>query len=277
MRWKTLAQRLWKRINDHDLFSGAAQLSYYFLLALFPLLLFLVTLLGYLAETGSELRDKLIGYLATVMPGSAITLVHTTLDEISQARGGGKLSLGLLAALWAASNGMGAISDTLNEAYGVKEARPWWKVRLTSILLTIALSVLIIVALVIVLYGGQIGERVALHFGFGAAFTLAWKILQWPIALFFLLLTFTMIYHFAPNVRPKKCVWWGWGTLVAIILWLLFSFGFRLYLHFFNSYGVTYGSLGALIILMLWFYFTGIAILVGGEINSECEHAAEKS
>jgi membrane protein len=275
LQWTKFLKLLWKRINDHELFDRAAQLSYYFLLALFPLLLFMMTLLGYFAGASGEVRDKLISYLARVMPGSAIELVQTTLNEITQARSGSKLSLGLLAALWAASNGMGAISDTLNAAYGVSETRPWWKVRVTALFLTVALSVLIIVALVIVLYGGGIGERLAVYLGFGEAFTLVWKILQWPIALFFLLAGFTMIYHFAPNVRPKKCKWWAWGTFVAIVLWLLFSFGFRLYLHFFNSYGVTYGSLGALIILMLWFYFTGVAILLGGEINSECEQRAK--
>ncbi len=276
MNWKKFLHRLWTRINEHDIFGGAAQLSYYFLLALFPLLLVLVTLLGYFAEAGSELRFKLIAYLGTVMPPSATTLVHTTLDEISQARGGGKLSLGLLAALWAASNGMGAISDTLNAAYGVKETRSWWRVRLVSILLTIALSVLIISALVIVLYGGYIGERVSFHFGFSAAFTTVWKILQWPIALFFLLVTFNVIYYFGPAARPRKRRWWPFGTVVAVILWLLVSFGFRLYLHFFDSYSVTYGSLGALIVLMLWFYFTGLAILLGGEINSELEQDGVK-
>lgn len=271
MKLKTFLPRLWTRINEHDIFGGAAKLSYYFLLALFPLMLVLMTLLGYFAESGSELRSKLISYLGAVMPSSAITLVHTTLDEISQARGGGKLSLGLLAALWAASNGMGAISDTLNAAYGVKETRPWWKVRLVSVLLTVALSVLIVFALVIVLYGGHIGERVAVHFGLGEAFTIVWKILQWPIALFFLLITFNLIYYFGPAIKPRKTRWCTLGTLTAVILWLLVSFAFRLYLHFFDSYSVTYGSLGAVIVLMLWFYFTGLAILLGGEINSEQE------
>src|SRR6187397_3081785 len=125
-----------------------------------------MTLLGYFAETGSELRNKLIIYLATVMPPSAITLVHTTLNEISEASGGGKLSLGILAALWAASNGMGAISDTLNAADSVRERRAWWRVRLTAILLPIVVSVLIVVALAIVLFGGHIGARLAKHFGF---------------------------------------------------------------------------------------------------------------
>lgn len=271
MQWKQFFKRLWARLNEHEIFDRAAQLSYYFLLALFPLLLFMMTLLGYFAGESVEVRDKLLSYLARVMPSSAIDLVHTTLDEITRARSGSKLSLGLLAALWAASNGMGAISDTLNGAYGVKETRSWLKVRLTAIVLTVALSILIITALVIVLYGGGIGERLAAYLGLGAAFTIVWKILQWPLALFFLLVTFTMMYHFGPNVRPKRFQWWAWGTLVAIILWLLFSFAFRLYLHYFDSYGVTYGSLGALIILMLWFYFTGVSILVGGEINSMFE------
>ena len=271
MKWKTFVRRLWTRVGEHDIFGGAAKLSYYFLLALFPLLLVLMTLLGYFAEAGSELRVTLISYLGTVMPSSAITLVHTTLDEISQARGGGKISLGLLAALWAASNGMGAISETLNAAYGVKETRPWWKVRLVAVFLTVALSILIVVALVIVLYGGHIGERVAVHFRMGEVFTIVWKILQWPIALVFLLIAFNLIYYFGPATKPRKRRWCMFGTLTAVVLWLLVSFGFRLYLHYFDSYSVTYGSLGAVIILMLWFYFTGLAILLGGEINSELE------
>lgn len=277
MNWKTFARRLWTRINDDDIFGRAAQLSYYFLLAVFPLLLFLMTLLGYFAQAGSAFRDKLLTYLATVMPSSAITLVHSTLDEISAARGGGKLSLGILAALWAASNGMGAISDTLNAAYGVREERPWWKARLVAISLTITVSIFIVVALAIVLYGGHIGERMATHFGFSAAFTIIWKILQWPIALLFLLFTFDLIYYFGPNPRRPGRKFWTAGAATAVVLWLLVSFGFRLYLHFFNSYSVTYGSLGALIVLMLWFYFTGLAILIGGEINSELERGAARS
>ena len=271
MHWKRFSSRLWTRLSDHDIFGRAAQLSYYFLLALFPLLLFLMSLLGYFAQAGSDLRNKLLTYLATVMPYSAVTLVRTTLDEISQSTGGGKLSLGLLAALWAASNGMGAISDTLNVAYGVKERRPWWKVRLVSISLTIMLSLLIMVALAIVLYGGRIGDVIAAYFGLSSVFTIVWKILQFPIALIFILLTFDLIYYFAPDERRPGRKWWNLGTITAVVLWLLVSFCFRLYLHYFNSYSVTYGSLGAVIILMLWFYFTGLAILIGGEINSELE------
>src|SRR4029453_1599674 len=219
---KARLKRVGWRIQDDNVFGSAAQLSYYFLLALFPLLLFLISLLGYFAHAGSELRNQLLNYLAAVMPQAAVTLVHTTLDEISQSASSGKLSFGLLAALWAASNGMGAISDTLNTAYNVRETRSWLKVRLISVLLTISLSVLIITALAIILYGGTIGEALASRYGFGNMFTTTWKIVQWPIALIFVLATFNVIYNFAPNIRrrqrkfftPGAFVGVGWGRVV---------------------------------------------------------------
>ena len=230
-----------------------------------------MTLLGYFAAAGSQLRDSLLSSLSTVMPYSAVTLVRSTLDEVTATRGGGKLSFSLLAALWVASSGMGAISETLNAAYNVRETRPWWKVRLISVGLTVALSVLILAALIIVLYGGKIGDAVANSIGYGSAFQLTWRLVQWPIMLVFVYLTFEFIYYFAPN-RPRRG--WHWatpGALIAVVVWLLISFSLRIYLHFFNSYSVTYGSLGALIVLMLWFYLTGMAVLIGGEINSELD------
>ena len=265
---------LW-RINDDEVFGRAAQLSYYFLLALFPLLLVLINLLGYVAQPGTGFRRKLIRYLAALMPGSAVQLVSTTLDEISVASGSGKLSLSLLAALWAASTGMGAISQTLNTAYNVKESRPWWKVRLVSVLLTIALAILIIAALALVLYGGAIGGVLGSEYGFSSLFTTVWNVLQWPIALVFVLGTFNLIYNFAPDIAPEQRRWFTPGAFVGVGLWLLISACFRLYLHFFDSYSVTYGSLGAVIVLLLWFYFTGVAILIGGEVNCEAESTSE--
>ena len=265
-------KRVAQRISDDDIFGRAAQLSYYFLLALFPLLLVLINVLGYMAQEGTAFREKLLTYLAALMPSSAIALVRTTLTEISEASGTGKVSFGLLAALWAASNGMGAISDTLNTAYNVKERRPWWKVRIISVCLTIALAVLILAALTIVLYGGTIGEGLAARYGFGGVFTLVWKIVQWPIALGFVLTTFNLVYNFAPDLPRAEHSWITPGAFVGVGLWLVVSFGFRAYLSFFDSYSVTYGSLGAVIVLMLWFYLTGVAILIGGEVNSEVSH-----
>ena len=264
-------KRLIRRINDDEVFGRAAQLSYYFLLALFPLLLVLINILGYVAQRGTEFRAKLISYLGAIMPTSAVTLVSGTLDEISAASGTGKLSLGLLAALWAASNGMGAISQTLNMAYNVRETRPWWAVRLVSVVLTIALAILIIAALAIVLYGGSIGSALGNRYGFSSVFTVIWNILQWPIALGFVLLTFNLIYNFAPDLKSNQRRWFSPGAFVGVALWLLISFGFRIYLRYFDSYSLTYGSLGAVIILMLWFYLTGVAILIGGEVNCEAD------
>jgi membrane protein len=274
--WAHRFKHLFKRINDDEVFGRAAQLSYYFLLALFPLLLVLINLLGFVARQGTDFRTKLIIYLAAVMPPPAVTLVHSTLDEISITSGSGKLSLGILAALWAASNGMGAVSQTLNRAYNVSETRSWWHVRLIAVGLTIALSILIISALAIVLYGGAIGDSLATRYGFGNVFTVIWSLLQWPIALGFVLATFNLIYNLAPNLPRSRRRWFTPGALVGVGLWLTISFLFRLYLQYFDSYSLTYGSLGALIVLMLWFYLTGVAILIGGEVNCEVDENCER-
>jgi membrane protein len=279
---KDFLTRVWARAEEDELFGRAAQLSYYFLLALFPLLLFLITLFGYMAGAGSDLRNKLITYLGTVMPGAALQLVVATIDQVTNARGGGKLWFGLLAALWAASSGINALAQALNAAYDVPETRPWWKVRLISIALTVAIAVLIISALLIVLYGGHLANFLASSVNEGYAFTVVWKILQWPISLTFVFMAFSLIYQFGPNLSARRRGrrlptsdfrrrWFSPGVVVAVMLWMIVSLGFRLYLHFFNSYSATYGSLGALIILMLWFYLTGAAILLGGEINCEIE------
>lgn len=275
--WRHWLGRIWNHVQEDDIFGRAAQLSYYFLLALFPLLLFLLTLLGYFAEAGSQLRAGLIRYLGTIMPPSALDLVHKTITEISSGKGGGKLSLGLLGALWAASNGMTAITDTLNVAYDVKETRPWWKTRLVSIGLTIVLAVIIILALATILLGSRIANWIAAGIGFADKFIMLWQLLQWPIVVGFLLLTFSLIYYLAPDLKTQRWRSVIPGSIVAVTLWILVSFAFRLYLQFFNTYSVTYGSLGALIVLMLWFYFTGVAILIGGEVNAALRRAHKAS
>ena len=274
LTWKELATRVWSEMNDDDIFGRAAQLSYYFLLALFPALLFLTSMLGMIAGENSQMRADLFGYLSAVLPETAFALVKDNLHEVIETSGGGKISLGLLATLWAASNGMGAISQTLNITYDVEETRSWWKVRLAAIGLTISLAVLIIGSLILILYGHDLAEAAAVWLGFGDAFETAWKVVQWPIVLAFVLLAFALIYYFGPCIKDQHWKWVTPGALIGVGLWLLVSFGFKIYLSYFNSYSATYGSLGAVIILMLWFYLTGAAILIGGEINSEIENAA---
>jgi membrane protein len=275
--WKELAKRVWHEMNEDDVWGRAAQLSYYFLLALFPLLLVMMALLGIFADQGTELRNNLIAYLGQVMPASAGELVHKTVEELTNSAGAGKISFGLLATVWAASNGMGAISESLNAAYEVKETRPYWKTRLVAIGLTAALALLIISALALLLYGFQIADTIAVKAGLGDVFTITWKIVQWPIVLFFILVGFNLIYYFAPDIKKQEWKWVTPGAAIGVALWLLISFGFKAYLSYFNSYSATYGSLGALIIMMLWFYFTGMAIMIGGEVNSEIENAAAEA
>jgi membrane protein len=274
---RVLLKRVWMEIYAGALLTHAAALSFYFLLAVFPLLLFLVTILGFFTEYGTALRSQLLSILSGVVPRSASALINTTVDEIGKNADGGKFSFGLLTALWVASSGMGAVSESLNAMYGVRESRPWWKVRIIAIALTVVLAVLIITALLFVLFGGEIGENAARYFNQDTRFAPLWTVLQIPIVLGFVLMAFALIYYFAPDLYEQKWYWITPGSIVGVLMWLLVSFAFRVYLGYFDSYSLTYGSLGAVIILMLWFYLTGVAILVGGKINAEIENAAAKA
>jgi membrane protein len=274
--WRELAKRVWAEVQEDNVFGRAAELSYYFLLALFPFLIFLTSVIGLILGSGTGTRHTLFQYLARIMPPAAFQLIDSTMYEVSESSGSGKLSFGILAALWAASNGLGAITESLNTAYDLKESRPWWKQRLTAIGLTVALSILIIGALILVVAGGHIAEWLAAHYGFGPVFPLGWKIIQWPVVLACMTFAFALIYYLGPDFREQAWQWLTPGAVIGVALWLLVSLAFRVYLHYFNSYSATYGSLGAVIILMLWLYLTGAAVLIGGEVNSEIENAAAK-
>lgn len=271
---KDIAGRVWNEIQRDDVFGAAAKLAYYFLLALFPLLILLTSIMGLILGSGTGVRHALFNYLSQVMPSSAFDLIDKTMVEVSNASGAGKLSFGLLATLWASASGVGAMMESLNTAYDSKERRSWWKQRLVALVLTIGLSVLIMGAVVVIFGGSKIAEYLGTTYGFSDAFVTTWKILQWPIALGFMLLAFALIYYFAPDVRDQDWKWITPGSVIGVALWLLVSFAFKVYLHFFDSYSKTYGSLGAVIVLMLWLYLTGAAVLVGGEINAEIENAA---
>lgn len=268
-----LTWRVAGQISQDDVLGTAAGVAYYLVLALFPLLIALTALLGVMAGVGSQLRADLLGYLDRVVPPSASSLIHTTLDEIVAGSGGGKLSLGLLATLWAASNGMLAIMNALNRAYGVEEARPWWKARLVSIGLTVALLLLAPLGVAALVYGGRLGEALDSRLGLTVAATV-WNALYWPLALVLVLGLLSFVYYWAPCVEVRRWRWVVPGAVLSMGLWLAVSFGLRLYLSFFDTYSRTYGSLGAVVVLLLWLYLTGVAIMLGGELNSELEHAA---
>jgi membrane protein len=208
-----------------------------------------------------------------MLPGEALQLVQDHVRELVTNRRGGLLSLGLLAALWTSSSAVTAITDSLNRSYDVEEGRPFWKVRLMAILLTIGLSVFIIVSLILLTFGPQIGGWIADKVGLGSVFKLAWNILRWPVIVGLIIVAMALIYYMAPDVEQE----WQWitpGSVVAVVGWLLASLGFSFYVNNFGSYNATYGSIGAVIVLLTWMYVSGFFILVGGEINAEIEHAA---
>ena len=273
---KEFGKRLWTEMDtEHDdVFGRAAELAYYFFFALFPGLFFALSLVGLIAGNNPELQTTMFSYAARVLPPAALQLVQKTVSETTQTSHGWKLLAGALGALWAASAGTSSLMTVLNFVHHVKEHRPLWKARLViAPLLTVALAALMMTALFIVLFGGLAANWTGAH-GLGDAAVLTWKIAQWPIALFFVVLAFAVLYFWAPSVEEQKWYWITPGSLLGVALWLAASGAFRIYLHYFNSYSATYGSLGAAIILLLWFYITGLALLIGDEINAEIESAA---
>jgi membrane protein len=271
---KDAGKRVVAGILENDLFGRASELAYNFILALFPLLLFLVSLFGLFASRGQLLSSHLMSYLADVLPPSAYDVVNRTIREISGNSGGGKITFGIIFTLWFASGGMNSMMSTLNGAYSVREGRSYVKVRIIALVLTVAVSGLILSALAIVLAGGYVAEVVGSQFHMAAITVWTWKTLEWPIALMFVVLSFSLIYYFGPDLKEQHWYWITPGSLFGVLVWLIASFGFRGYLHFFNTYSRTYGSLGAVMILLVWFYVTGLAFLIGGEINAQIEHAA---
>ena len=266
-----------RKIGEDELPTRSASLSYYFVLALFPMFLFLASLLGVFAEPGSRLADSIIASFGRLAPGVASGLVESVVKQTLSHSSGIKLAIGILGALWAASGGISAIVTSLNVIYRAKEQRPYWLKQLVYLGLTLSLAILMISGLVLALYGGPIGEAIANHVGLGSVFTIAWKIVEWPAAFFAMFLSYSIVYYFAPSLEERRWYWVTPGAVIGVLLWLLASVGFRVYLHFFNTYTATYGSLGAMVILMLWLYITGFAILVGGEVNWVIENEDKKT
>jgi membrane protein len=271
LSWIELGRRLWKEIQDDEVLGRGAQLAYYFLLALFPMLLFLTALLGLFPINTST--SALLQYAEEILPADAIGIIQRYLDNVVQGSGKDILSLGILGALWVSSSGVTAIIDALNVAYDATETRPFWKVRVTGIVLTIGLAGLVILSAVLVLFGGHLAEWASDFLGFGLFFELTWKVLQWPLAFMLMVLAIGIIYYVCPNVEQE----WRWvtpGAVVAVLLWLCVSLAFKVYVANFGNYNAAYGSIGGVIVLMLWLYLSGTVILLGGEINAEIEAAA---
>jgi membrane protein len=273
---RELVYRVWGGMNQTDLVNRAYELAYNFLFAVFPMLLFFVALFGALASESSPLRNTLLTYIQPALPPAAYDVLSSTFVEVTHNAVGGKITLGLLFLLFAGSGGMTQLIATLNAAYEVHEGRSWVKVHLLSLGLTLGLAVLIVVAVSLALVGGHVLRSVAESVGLHESAVVASRTLQWIVALSTVIFAFAVIYYFAPDVHEQHWYWITPGSIAGVVLWAIASAGLRAYLHFFNSYTRIYGSLGAVIILLLWFYVTGLAILIGGEINATIEHAASE-
>ena len=269
-----LGRRTWAEIQHDDIFGKSSEIAYNLLFALFPMLLFLLAMLGFMAGPGTAIRASILGGLSNQLPPAVSQLIGKTLTEVTQTNAGGKITLGVILGLWTASSGIASMMSGLNMAYDVYDSRPWWKVRIYAIGMTLAVAFLTIAAMMMVLFGGKLAIMAGNSFGLGYTTVIAWRIIQWPVAIFFMTVAFSLIYYYGPDVKEQHWYWITPGSLIGVLLWLGLSFAFREYLHFFNTYSKTYGSLGAVIILLMWFYVTSLGFLVGGEINSEIEHAA---
>jgi membrane protein len=263
---KELGRRVWAEIQDDEVTERAAALSYYFLFALFPALLFLVAMLGFLPLAG--LQERLIAYAREVLPPGAGATMERTLDEVIGTRRPTLLSIGVFVTLWAGSNGLASVMSALNVVYDIKEQRPWWKRRMLAILLTIAFSGFIVAALVLLVFGPRIGGVLASWLGLGELFTVLWNVVSIPIVIVCGLIGIQLVYYLAPADKRG----WRWitpGGALALGLWLAMSFGLRMYVNYFGNYSATYGSIGGVILLMLWLYLTSVVLLIGGEVDAE--------
>jgi membrane protein len=268
--WRELVTRTYKEMNEDDALGLSAQLAYYFFLALFPAILCVIAIASYFPL--QNFTDEIVNSLSRFAPAEMVQLIREQMMRIAQGNDGGILSIGLLGALWSSSAAMVSIIDAMNRAYDIEESRPWWKVRLMAILLTIGLAVFIVTSFALVLVGPSIADWLAAHFGFGPLFVWTWKILQWPFAFALVVTGIGLIYYYAPDAE-QEWVWITPGSLVATVLWLVGSLGFRVYVAQ-AGYASTYGAIAGVILLLLWFYLSGFVIVLGAEVSAEIEHAS---
>lgn len=262
--WWTLTREVWAASYEDDVFGRAAQLGFYFLLALFPGLLGVTALIGMLPS--QVVLPTVMPYAQQVLPAESLILVDRYVEQVIQGSGGGVFSLSLLGSLWAASWGMMAIINTLNVVYGVKETRPFWKAGGTAVLLTVGAAVFVITSLILILAGEQVSQWAAEVTGLIWWVTLGWPLLQWPVIVLLMLIATNLIYYWAPNIDHE----WQWvnpGSALAVFLWIFLSLGLKWYVENFINYNAVYGSITGVIILMMWLYVSGLTLLIGGELN----------
>lgn len=271
---------MWREMLADRLFGHAAELGFYFAFAIFPILLCGATILGFMARSAHRISDELIGNLALVIPNSALAMVLSTFNQTAVAASSGKLTFGSITAVWSASVGVSAIQDTLNAVFKIEERRSYIKARVQAILVTILLIFVVGSGLGCMLFAdfaAAVAERHLTQRLLSISAGDAIRIVAWAVASCLLALSFAILYYFAPDWRERHWHWLTPGTVLGIAGWLIASFGFRLYLEYFDSFTVAYGSLGAMIILLTWFYISGLMLLVGAETDFAIRDSAARA
>jgi membrane protein len=261
----------WAELVEGKCFGWAASLAFYSFLALFPALLFVVSLAGVLPV--DHLLDRMIAALSRVAPGDVVAIARLQFAQIAHEPRGDLLAISLLAALWSTSSGMTALVDTLNQAHRVIERRAWWRVRLMAIGLTVTLSAATLIAFALVIVGPAAGASAADWLSLGGPFLWVANLLRWPIAFALIVCAIACVYHFAPDITRRRA-WFTPGAVVAATLWLIVSVVFRAYVSRFADYQKTFGAIGGVIVALLWFYMTSLAILIGAQLDAAIERAA---
>lgn len=271
---RQLARGALAEFRANNLLGRSSELAFEFLFALLPLLLFVLTVFGRFASRSAELQDDLLTYFGDFLPPAAFLLLKSTVAELAANATGGKLTFGIVVAFWFASGGVNSMISSLNSAYRVAETRAWVKVRLLSLGLTLLFSALLLSASVLLLASTHFLDWLSSELRLPSFVAVIWTTFQWPAAILLVIFASSLIYYFGPNFPVRHWHWITPGSAFGASLWLLASAGFRVYLDFFNTYSASYGSLGAVMILLVWLYVTGFSFLIGGEINAVIERAA---
>ncbi len=266
--WQFLKD-LFREVQNDNVSNGAAALAYFSMLAIFPAAIFFLSILPYLPIP--NLQQSIMNLLGQVMPGQAANLFTSTVEGVVQNRNGGLLSLGVLGTLWAGSNGVYAVMQQINITYDVKEQRPYWKSRGLAVLLMLLLGALVVVAFALIVFGGTVQDLVEGAIGGQTVWAVVFAVFRWAVIVGLLLLSFAIMYYFGPDVE-QRFRFITPGSVAGVIILIAAALGFRFYVSNFGSYNATYGSLGAVIILLFWLYITGLVILLGSEINALLEH-----
>jgi membrane protein len=259
----SLIKLLWHRIEEDDLNGLSAQLAYFFLLSLFPLLIVLFTLLPYIPIP----HQNMLGVIREFAPANTMDLIEKNVSYVITHRNGGLLSFGIIGTIWSASNGINAIMRAFNKAYNVQESRSFIVSRGMAILLTFGMIFVFILAIVIPIFGKEIGIFLFSQLGYRTEFLKLWNMLSWAVSAIILFLIFTGLYWIAPNVK-LRCRSAFPGAIFATIGWIISSLGLSFYVGKISNYSLTYGSIGTIIVLMIWLYISAFIIILGGEINA---------